>query len=129
MTNLLHITEPSEIPKILELIHDCWLDASMIVLDSEKSTLSIRYLKGIGSTSSFVSRIRFPAIECFLRISRVESFSVQDKQKVRFYDINSLAYDPMSRCVQLRTGVPIEIRAIVADFDITVEETSTVVQR
>lgn len=101
----------------------------MIVLDSEKSTLSIRYLKGIGSTSSFVSRIRFPAIECFLRISRVESFSVQDKQKVRFYDINSLAYDPMSRCVQLRTGVPIEIRAIVADFDITVEETSTVVQR
>jgi hypothetical protein len=129
MTNLRHITEPSEIPKILELIHDCWLDASMIVLDSEKSTLSIRYLKGTGSTSSFVSRIRFPAIECFLRISRVESFSVQDKQKVRFYDINSLAYDPMSRCVQLRTGVPIEIRAIVADFDITVEETSTVVQR
>src|ERR1700722_136821 len=129
MTNLLHITEPSEIPKILELIHDLWLDASMIVLDSEKSTLSIRYLKGIGSTSSFVSRIRFPAIECFLRISRVESFSVQDKQKVRFYDINFLPSHTMSRCVQLRTGVPIKIRAIVADFDITVEETSTVVQR
>src|SRR5208283_2448860 len=128
MANVIHINEPREISRIVELIHDCWLDANLIVFDSEKSTLSIRYLKKLGSQSSFVNHVRFPAIECFLRISRVESFSVQDKQKVRYYDVDSVAYDPTSRCVELRTGVPIEIRVLVTDFELTVEDTDTVVQ-
>jgi hypothetical protein len=126
--NLIQINEPREISRITELIHDYWLDASLIVFDSEKSTLSIRCLKGLEFQSAFVNRFRFPAVEYFLRISRVESFSVEDKQKVRFYDVVSVAYDATLKCVELRTGVPIGIKVFVTGLDLTVEETGTVVQ-
>ena len=128
MTNLLHVNDGLDIPKIVELIHDRWLDADSITFDSQASILNIRYLKEIGSASSLVGRIRFPAFECFLRILNVKSYSVQDKQKVRFYDMNALTYDPTSMCVHLRTGVPIEIRVIVTALGLTVEETGAVVQ-
>jgi hypothetical protein len=128
MTKQLRIIDSNQLPKLVELIHDRWLDAESIAFDAENSTLSIRYLKETGPRSSFLSRARFPALECFLRISKVESFSVHDPQKVRFYDMDTVAYDPQSMCVRLKTGVPIEIRAVVRDLDLTVEETDTVVQ-
>ena len=128
MTNQLLITDPRELPKLVELIHDRWLDAESITFDSKNSTLSIRYLKETGSPSPFFSRPRFPAFECSLRISRVESFSVQDPQKVRFYDINTVTYDPGSMTIELETGVPIKIQAVVSAIDLTAEETDTILQ-
>lgn len=128
MKNQLRITDPRELPKLVELIHDQWLDAESITFDSENSTLSIRYLKEAGAPSPFVSRARFPAFECSLRISSVESFSVVDPQKIRFYDMNTVAYDPASMCIRLETGVPIEIQVVVSAFDLTVEETEKIVQ-
>jgi len=128
MTKLLNITDPREIPRIVSLIHDHWLDAESVNFDSEKSTLNIRYLKKVGSSSSFASRSRFPALECFLRIFRVKSLVVRDTQKVRFYDINTLVYDAASMSLLIKTGIPFEIRAVVADLDVSVEETDAVVQ-
>lgn len=128
MTNQLRITDPHELPKLVELIHDRWLDAESITFDSENSTLSIRYLKAKGSSPLFVNRVRYPAFECSLKISKVESFSVQDTQKVRFYDMNTVTYDPRSMCIRLETGVPIKIQAVVNGFDLAAEETDTIVQ-
>lgn len=128
MANQLHITDSRELPKLVERIHDRWLDAESIVFDSLNSTLSIRYLRDAGSPSSFISRARFPAFECFLRIAAVESFSVRDPQKVRFYDINTVTYDPRSGCIKVETGVPIEIQATVRALDLVSEETDTIVQ-
>src|ERR1700683_1449773 len=128
MPKLFRVNDPREISRIIETIRDCWLDANWIALNSETSTLSIRFLKPTGSESFVVNRVRFPAIECFLRISRVKSFTVEDKQKIRFYDISTVEYNPIPKWVQLRTGVPIEIRAVVDDFDVTVVETGTVVE-
>jgi hypothetical protein len=128
MPKRFRVNDPREISRIIETIRDCWLDANWIALNSETSTLSIRFLKPTGSESFVVNRVRFPAIECFLRISRVKSFTVEDKQKIRFYDISTVEYNPTPKCVQLRTGVPIEISAVVDDFDVTVVETGTVVE-
>jgi hypothetical protein len=128
MKNQLRITDPCELPKLVELVHDRWLDAESIAFDSRNSTLSIRYLTETGSPACFINRVRFPAFECSLRIARVESYSVRDPQKVRFYDLNTITYDPKSMCVKLETGVPIEIQVIVSGFDLTAEETETTVQ-
>jgi hypothetical protein len=131
MGNSLHIkNELSGIREVVDLLHDRWLDADSIAFDSEKSVLSIRYLKEKNAAGSLmISRARFPAIECFLRISNVESFSVEDTEKVRFYDVNEIAYDPKSKCIRITTGIPFGIRVFVTDLDLTVEETDAVVQR
>jgi hypothetical protein len=127
MTNRLRITNPRELHRVVDLIHDVWLDAEAIFFDSDKSTLNIRYFLNKESSSGFMGRARFPAYECFLRISRVQSYTVQDEQKVRFYDINTIRYDPESKSLKLQTGVPIQIQAVVEDFDLTVEETDVIV--
>lgn len=113
---------------MVDLIHDRWLDAEAIVFDSVNSTLSIRYLGKERTGSGFISRPLFPAHECFIRLSGVKSYSVHDTQKVRFYDIDTIQFDPKSMAVELRTGIPIEIRAVVSSLDVTAEETDAVIQ-
>lgn len=127
MKSSLRVTDPAEISKVVERVHDCWLDAASIQFDSVASTVSIRYLKGTKPSSPFVNRIRFPAAECFLKISGATSLSVQDKEKIRFYDINTVTYDPASMCVEVRTGIPIGIQVVVNTLDISIEETGNVV--
>jgi hypothetical protein len=129
MTKIVHTTEPREISEIVDLIHDCWLDAEAISFNSETSVVQLRYFKEVKKPWSLINRIRFPAFECFLRISEVESLVVEDLQKIRFYDMNELKYDSKSMYVELTTGVPIGIRAKVRNFDIAVEETDNVVQK
>jgi len=128
MANRLRITDPQELHRLVGLIHDRWLDAEAVTFDSENSTLNIRYLRETGPLSALIGRARFPAFECFLRISHVQSFSVQDQEKVRFYDMNTVRYDPKSMSLELKTGVPIKILAVVNRFDLTVDETDAIVQ-
>jgi hypothetical protein len=121
------VTDPSEIAALVDRIHDLWLDANSIEFIPIESLVTIRYLKSLKPKSFLGSRARFPAEECFLRISGVTSLSVQDTAKVRFYDINTVIYDSASKCIEIKTGVPIGIRAIVKGLDITVEETGNIV--
>jgi len=128
MQNHIRIKDPKDIPQLVELIHDRWLDAESITFDAESSIVRIRYFKEMGTSPPLIGCARFPAFECFLQISGVESFLVRDSQKIRFYDMNTVTYDPASMCVHLETGVPIEIRAKVRIFDIAADETERVVQ-
>lgn len=127
--NSLHVTNPSEISRLVDHVHDFWLDANSIQFIPAKSIVTIRYLKDLEPRSFLGSRARFPAEECFLKISSVTSLSVQDTAKVRFYDINTVTYDLASKCVEIKTGVPICIRAIVNDLDIIIEETGNIVSQ
>jgi hypothetical protein len=126
---IFHVTDPAQLPALIERVHDFWLDADAIQFNSQDSVVTIRYLKEIKPSSLFGSRARFPAEECFLRIHDATSLSVQDTKKIRFYDINTVTYDSASRCVQITTGVPITIRVLVNALDITIEETRNVVHR
>jgi hypothetical protein len=125
---ILSVDRFDDLSKASELIHDCWLDADAIVFDAPTSTLSIRYLKEVNYRSSIVSRLAFPAMEYFLRVFGVESFTVRDQQKVRFYDVDALVYDPFTKCLQIETGIPIVVRAVVTDLHVTIEHTDTIVQ-
>lgn len=121
------VREIGELPKGVELIRDGWLDADSISFDSEKSILRLRYLKS-SSRSPFLNRLRFPAMECFLIIGGVSSYSVKDDQKVRYYDIETLSYDPAVMRIRLKTGIPLEVSLIAVDLDLTIEETGKFVE-
>jgi hypothetical protein len=127
--NLLRVTNPREIETLVDRVHDLWLDADSIQFSPADSIVTIRYLKDLKPSSFFGRRDRFPAEECILRISGVTSLSVQDTAKIQFYDINTVTYDSASKCVEIKTGIPINIRATVRDLDITIEETGNVVSK
>ena len=127
VTRSFSVREIGEIPKGVELIRDGWLDADSISFDSEKAILRLRYLKSSGQ-SPFVNRLWFPAMECFLIVRGVSSYSVKDDQKVRFYDIEALSYDPAAKRIRLKTGIPLEVSLVVVDLDLTIEETGTLVE-
>ena len=67
-------------------------------------------------------------MECFLIIGGVSSYSVKDDQKVRYYDIETLSYDPAVMRIRLKTGIPLEVSLIAVDLDLTIEETGKFVE-
>lgn len=126
-TKLLHITDAEEISRVTELLHDSWIDADRILYDSSKGIITIRILKPKHTGIAFVTRMRLPANEYLLRISHVKSFDLQDTEKIRFYDLNELKFDPVSMQLEVETGVPIGIHAVVNCVDIKVEDSGTIV--
>ncbi len=129
MGKFIKINDADELDSVHDLIHDCFFDVDDIVFDPPTSVLSIRFRRRVSQKKGFSWRDFIstsgdsPAIESFLRILHVESYSIKDTEKVGSYDFNVLDYNPMSRLLVVRTNIPIDIRIAVREFEISVEET------
>ena len=127
------IKDPQQIPKILNVIHDCWFNKDDIVYDSKSSILSIKFKREIIDKKQtlkrfwFLKKVRIPSVECFLKIHHAESYSVKDIAQVGSYDFNEIKYDLGQKTLTISTGVPIHIEIKVRQFEVSVEETEKVV--
>jgi hypothetical protein len=133
MAKFLKITDPHDLDAVHDIIHDCYFDVGDIALDSSASVLSFRFrrlvTRGRHGWKDFFSTSRMsPAIECFLRIFHVKSYRINDTQKVGTYDFNVLKYDPREKCIVVLTGIPIDIRVCVEQFEVSVEVTDNVLE-
>ncbi len=133
MAKFLRITHPSELDAVNDIIHDCYFDIADIVFDSSAASLSFKFRKlvtrGKHGWKDFFSTSRMlPATECFLRFAGVESYQVNDTQKVGTYDLNVLEYNPKEGCVKVLTGIPIEVKVQVTRFDVSVEVTDNLIE-
>jgi hypothetical protein len=131
MAIFLRITDPKELDAVHDLIHDCYFDVGDIALDPSSSVLLFRFRRVVtrgkhGWKDFFSTSKMFPAIECFLRIFHVESYSIDDSQQIGTYDFNILHYDARAKCIAVQTGVPIDIKVFVRDFEVSVEVTDNV---
>jgi hypothetical protein len=72
--------------------------------------------------------IEVPLVECFLEVSHVIESHVEDRQGVRLYDFNTVAYDSHSSTVRVQTGIPTTITMKVSEVELSVEETDNVVE-
>ncbi len=128
------VKDPSDLPRIVGIIHDCWFDLDRIQFDAGDSALTIPFRcerSHEGSRirwSVFFSRARGRCFERLIRIGHVDSYSVVDTQKVRFYDFNELTYDPETKQIRITTGVPLEMTVTVKELDVSVEETDKAVE-
>jgi hypothetical protein len=116
------VTNPSEIERLTERLHDSWLDVESLIFDTASASIKVRCLTNL-KPRSLVERIRFPARECFMKISNVSSVSVEDTQKIRYYDIDNLSYDHEGQYLEIKTGIPVRILIFVKSVDIVIEET------
>ncbi len=124
------IKDPNQIPSIDDLIHDFWFDVSNIEFESNTSALRIEFERELIDKSTvvekkwFVKKIEVPLVQCFLNIHHVESYKIDDTERVGRYDFTSLEYNSDLRCISINTGTPIYIQIKVRDFEVSVVETS-----
>ena len=128
MATHLSINNPKDLHAVHDLIHDCYFDIDEIAFDRSSSVLSFRFRRLVTKGKFWwrdiisTSKMR-PAIEGFLRIHHVDSYSVADTQKVGTNSFNVLTYDPSARCVLVQGNVPMDIRILVHQFEVSVEVT------
>ena len=121
------IDRPSDLSLVTNVIHDCWFTTDGIVFHPTESALEIRFTRESSSTSAAGkplsgTREKKRQVPCSLWIYHIEDFDINDSQRVGRYDFNKLVYDRQSREIVILTGVPIEIRARVKQFLVTVQE-------
>jgi hypothetical protein len=124
------IKHPNQIPVITDVIHDAWFDVSNIEFDSKTSVLSIEFERQLKDESTVVEKnwmmkkIEVPLVQCFLKFFHVESYEIDDTERVGSYDFTNLEYNSDLRCISIITGTPIGIEIKVRDFEVSVEETT-----
>ena len=124
------IKHPNQIPIIDDVIHDAWFDVSNIEFDSNTSVLSIEFDLELKDESTVVEKnwmmkkLEVPLVQCFLNIFHVESYKIDDTERVGSYDFTSLEYNSDLRCISIITGTPIGIEIKVRDFEVSVVETT-----
>jgi len=131
MAKLLKITKPGGINAVNDLVHDCYIDVADIAFDPPTAVLSFKLRKVVTTGQpwwkDFVSTSNmYPAVEGYLRILYVESYSINDTEKIGTYDFNVLHFAATSRCIRVDTNVPIDIRVKVRGFEICVEITDNI---
>jgi hypothetical protein len=118
---------PDKIQFISDLVHDRWLDVEAVRYDKQDSTLVIPISSASRSSGRLLRRLGIfdtarPAEErSSLSIHHVVEYSIIDTERVRFYDLAALLFDPKAMKVEIRTGVPLRIEALVKKFGLSVE--------
>ena len=122
------VKDPSKLSQVVDILHDRWFDLDQVLFDPQDCVLTIPFSNESipGSRrirwSDFFSRAPGQGFECFLRIANVESYSVVDTEKVRFYDLNELTYEPEAKRIRITAGVPLQMTVTVKDLDVSVEQ-------
>lgn len=134
MGKVIRIEDPKELPTIVDFVHDCWFDRDSILLDPLTSVLSIKFVRKATERGSivgkvlFFKKVRVPTVECFIRIRHAKDCVIKDNEQVGRYDFNEILYRKDAKCIRITTGVPIEIEVNIDKFDVSVEETDTIVE-
>ena len=124
------IKDPDQIPIIRDVIHDAWFDVSNIEFDANTSVLSIEFERELKEQATVVEKnwrmekLEVPLVQCFLNIFQVESYEIDDTERVGSYDFNTLEYNPDRRSITILTGTPIGIEIKVKEFEVSVVETT-----
>lgn len=126
------ITDPRDLPRILDWIHDQYFDVEKVTFDPERSLLTIPFhwadygsrkpLWNFWVTAKFV----VPTYQSFLRFHHVDNYQLRDTEGIRFYSFNELRYEPSSRRLSVQVNERLEFWATVREFDISFERTDSV---
>lgn len=133
MATHLSINNPKDLHAVHDLIHDCYFDVDEIAFDQSSAVLSFRFRRLVTKGKFWwrdiisTSKMR-PAIEGFLRIHHVTSYSVDDTKKLGTNSFDVLTYDPSAKCILVRGNVPMDIRVLVQQFEVSVEVTDNVLE-
>lgn len=122
MTDEAYARDQHGLRDVVNRIHDLWFDLQRLRFDQPAGTLKIDLFD---EDQYLAARSRpqcNPTANFSLTFAHVEAVDVRDTQRVRFYDINSISYDPDSKLVTISTGIPLEFRIRVTDLELALRE-------
>ncbi|HAM36057.1 MAG TPA: hypothetical protein DCP85_09060 [Elusimicrobia bacterium] len=104
------ITDPGELPKILDKVHDKWFDLDKLKTVMARGIVNIPVARKQGDLSENSGH------KALLSIHNVTKLEIDDPERVGFYDINEIDFDRVSGCIKITGGIPSEIRIFVEKF-------------
>src|SRR5439155_24669761 len=93
------ITAVSELPELVELVHDYWFDVEKIVFDRARKSVTFR----VEPKRAYVEAGSSKGIA--IEIRNVEDLIVADTEKVGYYDINQITFDAGKNALLLTGGI------------------------
>jgi hypothetical protein len=110
----LQILDPSELAKLLDVLHDEWFDVDALDFDRSRSVLRIPFRDREDTQQQ-------RSTNC-LEIRNVDSYEVQDTEHVGFYDLNEIRYEPSQQRLTIVTGVPLGFTIQIRQFELVLNE-------
>lgn len=110
------ISTPSDIPKLLDLVHDLWFDIEQVERDFSDQMVTIRLCRTHKG-------LTLPGSRCILlRIKYVDRLNIIDTERVGCYDINKIVYDGIERRLTIACGIPITLNVYISALNMVTEE-------
>ncbi len=115
-----------DLDEITDAIHDRWFDVEQIDFDRDARILRV-FFSDDAEPSLVRSLLSKPhadkkARPRVLEIHNVDSYRIQDTERVGAYDFNKLRYAPGTGTVSVETGVPLEMVVTVSDLEVVVRD-------
>ena len=120
MSKTIVATKQSELSNIVDSIHDCFFDIGSVRFDAADKTVTIPFRR---DRTGFTARALGAGDECLLIIGTVESFSLEDRIGVRYYDFNEIEFDSARRVLTIKTGMPLDFTVKVEVIQLSIKET------
>ena len=110
------ITDPRALPKLLDEVHDRWINVDDAEFDKGTSVLRLPL---IGTKRRLLFKHPDSSLrEGFLEFHHVIRYSIADTEKVGFYDINRITFDSKEKLITVTFGIPLVIQIWVDKFEI-----------
>jgi hypothetical protein len=118
MADELRVRDESGLPEVVNRIHDFWFDLQRIHFDETAGVLRIDLLDEDHYRVLRSKPVQDARADLTLRLAHVESVDIRDTERVGFYDVNSITYDPNAKKVTISTGIPLEFHIRVSALDL-----------
>jgi hypothetical protein len=105
-------TEIKHLRELVNLVHDLWFDVERIMFDHTTGVVSFRVERKRSDLTNEASK------GIVLEVRNVKELTIYDTEKVRYYDIDQITFDPKIDTIVLTGGIPIEIVFRVSALEI-----------
>ena len=118
------ISQSGQLPRLLNLVHDCWFDVERVALDRQHNEVAIHF----EPQRSYLDAGSKQAIA--MVISHAVSLSINDTERVQVYDLNEITYDAPGRRLVITCGIPltIEVEVTSLHIEVTTDRTAVIPQ-
>jgi hypothetical protein len=106
-------TDPADLSRINDVIHDRWFPVTRIRQDG--TDLLIPF------ASQHVNRAALAMFDSTLRVSNVCQWRVFDTERIEIYDFGSLAFDEPAGLLTIAGNIPVTVEVEVNRFAVSIE--------
>lgn len=116
-------TVSDELRHIADFLHDRWFDLEDVKFADARSELRVPFLDRRPGSGRFRRRLgraeTGPQVAGTLVVSHVVSYSIDDRAGVRWFDFDWITYDEHTRCLSIRSNIPLEMLIAVEDLNVS----------